>query len=310
MDKPKYYMLWITSVIVLSFILSSCGSRNNYSATGEYEITNINIYKNTPVWELALAVKSQKAKAIERIAKNNPQLYNYQEPKYGVTLLHWAIGTEKYRSAEILLKLGADPNVESTDGETPLFTASGYSWVDVRAKKDAKYVKLLLRYGADPNKNYIGSDDPEGETIEPGMSPLMNSISTGIEKTKALVEAGADINYKTKRGNTASIESLQSQRGLEYAYYLIVQKKANITEPYYRRETIGNEDPNEKFFAVNLLRNWLFDLNSKEYKMKMEIVEEFSRQGVDYRITEISKDKMDQIMKLYPDTWEEYSNKY
>lgn len=265
-----------------------------------------------------MAVKGQKARTIEKIAKNKPQLLNYQEPKYGATLLLWAIGMEKYKSAEALLKCGADPNIASTtEGETPLFAAAGFSWIDNDAKKDPKYVKLLLRYGANPNKNYVGSDDPETETIiEPGTSPLMHSIGCGIEKTKALVEAGADINYKTKSGKTASIGALRAGgpnstlEGMEYAHYLIVQKNAKVSEPYFRRITYGDEDPNEEFFAVNILRNWVYDLDSKEYKIKMEIVEEFARQGVNYWDTKIREDTLEQIKILYPDTWEEYIKKY
>lgn len=300
-------------MILAILLLSSCRAVNGESSKGGYEITNINIYKDAPVWELALAVKDQKTSTIEKIAQEEPELLNYQDPKYGATLLLWAIGMEKYKSAETLLKIGADPNIGATNfnGETPLFVSTGYSWIDRSASKEAKYVKLLLKYGADPNKNYIGSDVPGKKTItEPGTSPLMNSISTGIEKTKALVEAGADINYKNKRGKTAAIEALQSERDLEYAYYLIVEKKANVTEPYYRRESYGNEDPNEELYAVDLLRYWIFDLDSKEYKMKMEIVDEFARQGVNYWDTPIRKDIQDQIKKLYPDTWEEFIKKY
>jgi len=275
---------------------------------GDYEINSINIYKNTPVWKLALAVKDQRIKAIEKIVKDNPHLLNYQEPKYGATLLLWAVGMEKYESVEVLLKCGADPNIASiTEGETPLFLAAGYSWVDNNAQKDAKYVKLLLRYGADPNKNYVGS---EKTVIEPGTSPLMNSIPCGIEKTKALVESDADINYKTKTGYTAAINALLMKEVPEYAHYLIVQKKAKISEPYYRRKSYFNEDPNEKFFPVTILRNWIFDLGSNEHKIKMEIVEEFTRQGVNYWDAEIHKDILEQIKKLYPDTWEEYIKKY
>lgn len=208
-------------IIILSCIavlLSSCQSSGN-SANSEnsingvndlngakgtdvtkqegYVITDINIYKDTPVWELALAVKKQKVKTIEQIAKDNPELLNYQDPKYGATLLLWSVGMEKYKSAEALLKSGANPNIASTEqGETPLFIAAGYSWVDNDAKKDPKYVKLLLSYGADTEKGYIGKADGNS-IIELGKSPLMHSILSGIEKTKALVEGGADINYKT-----------------------------------------------------------------------------------------------------------------
>lgn len=305
-------------IALLMFAALLCIYQMNIKAAskGEYKITNIRIYRNTPVWELALAVKRQDTGSIERIAKNKPDLLNYQEPKYGATLLLWSVGTERYKSAEALLKCGADPNIPSTNnssygGQTPLFVAAGFSWVDRHAKKDPKYVRLLLSYGADPNKNYTGFDIPRIDSvIEIGTSPLMHSIGCGIEKTKALVEAGADINYKTKRGTTAAREALLYEEFPEYAYYLIVEKKAKITEPFYRRISYGNEDPNEKLYPVDLLRYWVFDLNSKAYKVKMEIVAEFARQGVNYWETKIPKFTLEHIKKRYPDTWEEYIKKY
>jgi ankyrin repeat protein len=280
---------------------------------GEYRITNIRIYQNTPAWKLALAVKGQRTDSIAKILKEKPNLLNYQEPKYGVTLLLWAIGMGKYRSAKALLKCGADPNIASTfDGETPLFAAAGWGWKVGFFKKNTKYVKLLLRYGANPNINYIGSDVPGNRTvIEPGTSPLMESITGGIEKTKALVKAGADINYKTpKTKSTAAWKALLNKEYPEYAYYLIVEKKAKVTEPTYKRHSYGKEDPNENFFPVDILRDWVFDLNSKEYKIKKEIIAEFARQGVNYWDTKIPKFTLEHIKKLYPKTWEEYIKRY
>lgn len=303
MNKKIIVSILIATVITcFYFVISKAIDKR------EHKITNINIYKDTPAWELALNVKKQKTKNIEKIVKDHPSLLNYQEPKYGATLLLWAVGMEKYKSVETLLKCGADPNIASTtEGETPLFLASGYSWIDTHAKKDAKYVKLLLKYGADPNKNYIGS---EKSIIEPGTSPLMNSIGCGIEKTKALVEGGADINYVNKSGTTSAIWALLIKEDPEYAYYLIVEKKAKVVDPYYRGDSYFDEDPNEKFFPVDILRDWVFDLDSQEYKMKMKIVEEFDRQGVNYRDTKIHKDRIEQIKKLYPNNWEEYIKKY
>lgn len=305
-----------TGLLFLSVLL--CFLQLNIKAAGKegYEITDIRIYKDTPAWELALAVKNQDARGIERIAKNEPDLLNYQDPKYGATLLLWAVGTERYKAAEALLKCGADPDIASTDntewgGDTPLLVAAGFPWVDRSAKKDPKYVELLLRYGADPNKVYTGFNIPEADSVtEPGTSPLMQSIGCGIEKTKALVEAGADINYKTKSGDTAAMIALRFKWVPEYAYYLIVEKKAKVNEPSYRRKSYFNEDPNEKFYPVDILRNWVYDLGSKEHQIKMEIVAEFSRQGVNYWDTKINQFTLEHIKKRYPDTWEEYIKKY
>jgi len=46
-------------------------------------------------------------------------------------------------------------------------------------EKDPKFVKLLLKYNADPNITYGGN-----AIIEPGTSPLMNSIRCGMKKRK------------------------------------------------------------------------------------------------------------------------------
>jgi predicted P-loop ATPase len=70
------------------------------------------------------------------------------------------------------------------------------------------------------------------------------------------------------------------------------------------------DNPNDKFYPVNILRNWVYDLGSKEHQIKMEIVEEFARQGVNYWETKINKHTLEHIKKRYPDTWEEYIKKY
>jgi hypothetical protein len=310
-------LLWVPSMLLILFslLLSGCHRQESEGAKGDYKMTNINIFKDTPVWELAVAVKEQNTAAIEKLAKDKPELLNYQDPKYKLTLLLWAVGMEKYNSAEALLQCGADPNIasvryETYSEQTPLSLATRFSWVDNDAKKDPKYVKLLLQYGADPNWIYIGHE----HGMEPGTSILMESIGCGIEKTKALVEAGADINHKTKRGNTAAVQALLAggpavERNA-YAHYLIVEKKANVSEPYYRRKSYGNEDPNKKFFPVDILRDWIVAIGSQEYKMKMEIVEEFARQGVNYWDTKIPSERLKQIKKLHPNTWEEYIKQY
>jgi len=309
MRKKLIISTSILFFLIAFLLLTSCQTHGKFG-NGEYKINNINIYKGTPAWQLALAVRDEKTETIEKIIKSQSQLLNYQEPKYGATLLLWAVGMEKYKSAETLLKSGADPYIASKmGGRTSLFVAAGYSWVDSDAKKDPKYIKLLLSYGADPNKNYAGGDEHD-QVTDPGTSPLMESIGSGIEKTKALVEGGADINYKTPTGRTAAVFALEAGgpnstlEAMGYAHYLIVEKQAKVTAPYSLRGS------NLVFYPVNDLRTWVYDLNSEKYKVKMDIVQEFSRQGVNYWDTKITSDELSQIKKLYPDSWEDYIKKY
>ena len=309
MKKRLIFLVSIIFVLIFSSIISE--AKFNEVAKKDYPRTNVNIFKDTPVWELALAVKNENTKEIERIVKYNPKLLNYQEPKFGNTLLIWAVGMEKYNSAETLLKCGADPNIQSvrydTYGEeTALSVASQFSWVDREANEDPKYVKLLLKYGANPNWSYIGAE----HSTEPGTSILMNSIGYGIEKTKLLVEAGADVNHKTKSGETAASKALLTT-DIQASYYLIVEKKAIVSEPSYRYPCAEGENPNDKFYPVDLLRySWICDIGSEEYEIKMRIVEEFARQGVNYWETEIPEDVLERIKQIYPETWKEYIKKY
>ena len=78
----------ITIIVgLLTFLaLSTCNLACKTNKEVNYRIYDIRIYKDTPVWELALAVKWQRKSKIEKLVKKNPHWLNYQEPKYGATL--------------------------------------------------------------------------------------------------------------------------------------------------------------------------------------------------------------------------------
>lgn len=303
---------------MLILVLVGCVQTNTTERPARLQIRDVKIWNETPVQNLASAVNNQNVKQIEKLAKEQPDIINYQESQFGMTLLLWSVGMEKYEAAKALLECGADPNIIGTwEGGTALYRAAGYSFIDTDAKKDAKYVKLLLEYGADPNIGFIGNDHNNSDEI--GTTPLMASIGCGIEKTKALVEVGADINYRLPSGKTASIMALDmggpntTFEAMLYAHYLIVEKGAKVTEPYSAflgySSTIDTSDTSRRY-PVEILRNWIPRLDSEGYKIKMEIVEEFARQGADYWTTEIPKSRLEQIQKLYPDTWQEFIEKY
>ncbi len=285
-------------------------------------LTNVKIFKDTPAYELAKAVRSENISTIKKICAETPEVMYIHDPYYSYTVLHWAVGMEKYKSVEALLESGMNPNVTTNDWNiTPLFIAARYSFVDTQAKNDPKYVKLLIEYGADPN---IGTTQvllpdiiqPNGNVVrqlplyENGETPLMRTPVSGesqLEKARLLVEEGnANINARTTDGFTAAQGALIIE-DIELAHYLIVEKKADITNPY--TNYISSRE-GEFFYAVYYLRFLIYDLESKEYELKLEIIEEFARQGVDYWSEPIPKRILSQIKKRYPDTWEEYIKVY
>ncbi|HLO85029.1 MAG TPA: ankyrin repeat domain-containing protein [Nostocaceae cyanobacterium] len=283
---------------------------------GKLDKTDIELFKNTPAWDLVKAIENEDISQIKDILTLDSSLVNYQEPLYGITPIIRAIGTDKYKSVCKLLECGANPDLASKIGTTPLFEAISYRWSDVSAKRDTRYVKLLLSYRANPNLKYIyQNEDGVTNPIEYGISPLMYAIdySSGYDIVKLLVESGADINFKTALGTTAAIESL-STGDVNSAYYLIVEKKAKVTEPYFYYSLLNDNviERNKPHYPVDLLLNMTYEIGSDKYHKKMSIVQEFEHQGVSYnnRKEKISNLILRKIKKMHPNDWQEYLDKY
>jgi ankyrin repeat protein len=310
MRKNRKCQLY-TVVLILCLTISCVNKKDKLD---KYDIE---LFENTSAWNLVKAIENENISQIEDILKSDSTLVNYQEPLYGLTPLIRAIGTDKYKSACKLLECGANPDLASKIGSTPLFEAISYRWDDVSAKRDTKYVKLLLSYRANPNIKYVYRTE-KGVTnpIEYGISPLiyaMDYISSGCDIIKLLCEYGADINFKTRLGTTAAIDALLLE-DVNSAYYLIVDKKAKVVEPYFYYSLINDNviETNKPHYPVDLLLDMTYEIGSEKYHKKMLIVKEFERQGVDYkrRKEKISNLILRKIKKMHPTDWQDYLEKY
>ena len=98
----------------------------------------------------------------------------------------------------LLLKYGADPNLGTFEGTTPLMAAAGVNWVydqtfDEGPAARLEAVKLCLELGNDVNA--INSM---------GLTALMGAANRGSDDIiKFLVEKGAKLDVKDKEGRTA-----------------------------------------------------------------------------------------------------------
>lgn len=108
----------------------------------------------------------------------------------GTTPLHWAARHNDLKTAEALIKAGADVKAANRYGVTPMYLAA--------MNGSAPMLRLLLDSGVDPN-----SANPGGETA------LMTAARTGkIDAVKLLLDRGAAVDAK---------DSVHSQTALMWA---------------------------------------------------------------------------------------------
>ena len=316
----KTRMKWVLLAIVAAmlWLMRSWWVGDIVLPGEELRIRDYAIWQGTPVRSMASAVRSQNVGRIARLARRNPEWLDYQEPRFGCTLLIWAVGTNRYDAAEALLVAGANPDLRLTEhGETALFVAAGFYWGDTAYYLSPAIVNLLLKFNADPDIPYISHSQTSSIVLEMGMTPLMVAVKRtigAIEKVKALVEGGADINAKTAiSGETAASRSLlfltntSAYEFAQVAHYLIVEHKADITGTIL---LTGYGAPPRELLPVERLRYWYPPLGTPEHQLKLEIIEEFERQSVDYWGTVIPESAKDVAKRRFPDTWEEYLEQY
>ncbi len=119
--------------------------------------------------------------------------------------LHRLLFKGKFSAAEILIEKEANPNIKNSDGKTPLHLCVDDSIVDAK-----KCIKLLIEHGADVNATDTNGDTPLHFAISNcdyfierahnvGMGYLIDEHLKAVE---ILIEHGADINIKNKKGLT------------------------------------------------------------------------------------------------------------
>lgn len=139
--------------LVFSCLLLSCSNINRDKPVDKQDLTgrDYRLFQDTPAWELAKAVQDEDEKKINEIVSKDPKLINYQEPKFGNTLLMLTIMNQQIKPFRYLLEKKADVNIHNTfDGTSPIIEA-------VRLRDyDIDYAEILIKNGANVNDIEIG----------------------------------------------------------------------------------------------------------------------------------------------------------
>lgn len=288
-------------IISISTILLACNNNQNEKIDKSKLLGNdYRLFQSTPVWSLAKAVEDMDTTKIKELISKGSANVNYQESRFGNTLLMMAILNSQYESVKILLRLGADPNLANMyRGTTAMIEAAD--------NENPEYIKLLLKYKGNPSAIET-APVKDGDMVR--KTALNSAISftqgSSLAKVKLLAEAGADINY-FNNGNPAytnlPLGEAFMQDKMEIVLYLLEQGAD------YKRAMYAAADEHE-VYILEALRICFFDLNSPEYKKKMDIVSFLRKRGVEYVKQPIPDYILRDIKKKYPNGWQEYIKKY
>lgn len=296
--------------LVFSCLLLSCSNINRDKPVDKQDLTgrDYRLFQGTPAWELAKAVQDEDEKKINEIISKDPKLINYQESKFGNTLLMLTIMNQQIKPFRYLLEKRADVNIHNTyDGTSAIIEACGSKYYDIQ------FVEILIQNGANVNDIETGERKKGNSTRA---TPLIEASKSGlIDLVKFLVSKGADVNYQNEFSQSAFSESIMQEK-YEIAYYLL-ENGADYKRPIFYRPDysipLENQDPNDKgkpMYLVDVLREDFLDFDTDEYKYKMKIVDFLKGKGIDYRATPIPNYIKKKTQEQYPNNWKEYLDKY
>lgn len=184
------------------------------------------LFQNTPAWNLAKAVWDDDIDKIDEEIKRNPKIMDYQETKYGKTLLHLSSYNNNFKAFKELLRLGANPNISD-------FAHCTSPLIEIAESFDnkIKYAEELIKYKADVN--FVECN--EGKQIQKSnYTPLIvASGQNNLELVKLLIKNGAKINYINSNGEYA-LSNAALLRNYEIVLYLL-QKGADCSKVLYKK---------------------------------------------------------------------------
>lgn len=296
--------------IVFSCLLLSCSNINRDKPVDKQVLTgsDYRLFQNTPAWDLAKAVQDEDEKKINEIVSKDPKLINYQESKFGNTLLILTITNQQIKPFKYLLEKRADVNIHNTfDGTSAIIEACGSKYYDIQ------FVEILIQNGANVNDIETGERKKGNSTRA---TPLIEASKSGLmDLVKFLVTKGADVNYQNEFGQSSFSESIMQKR-YEISYYLL-ENGADYERPIFYRPDysipLEKQDPNDKgkpMYLVDVLREAFLDFDTDEYNYKMQVVDFLKSKGIDYRATPIPDYIKKKAQEEYPKTWKEYLEKY
>lgn len=253
----------LLSICLIAVLLCSCDSSHR-RLTGY----NIKLWKGTPAWSLAKAVQHNDTLEVNRILGKGRVSIDFREPTYGQNLLCWAILNNKIETVRFLLSKGSDPNLHDCfNGESSVTLSCDFG-------VDIEILRLLLDYGGNPNDHATVEDSIT--YMRSDRTPLYCAAGSSLEKTKMLLDAGADVNMALVKGDTPLRSALLGNR-FDVILYLLTECGVDPSDTFVvtmRGDTLQ---------FIDLLNDSHY-LETEENTSNVRRIREFVRNKMDNRL--------------------------
>ena len=282
------------------FLILGCNNRETIVEKDRLLGNDYRLFQNTAAWELAKAVQDEDMPKIKEEIIQNKININFQEPRFGSTLLMLAIRNSQYQITKTLLEIGANPNISDLyRGESAVISAA--------INDDPKYLELILKYKGNPNALEKVVTKEGDRARSNALNAAISYLDPGsFEKVKLLVKAGANLNYYSIGPEVYTrlpLADAITARKMDIVLYLL-EKEADYKRVMYTRID------NEQIFILEALRQCLIELNSDQYKHKLEVIDFLKEKGLDYNKEPIPDYVLEDIKKKYLKNWEDYIKRY
>lgn len=221
---------------------------------------------NKNIIQVATMAASGDTSNLKKILQKNININN--PGKEGLTPLAWAFLANNKDTFELLLENGANVNI-NIFGE-PFMDYIATPKVDITSEDftfkndDIAFLELALKYGGNPNA--VNSNE---------LSLLMTSCNPGsLKRTQLLISAGADLEYKDFRNDTALLRC--ASLGQYRKVLLLIENGAN-----YKIHGFGNKD------LVWMLENFSISQNNTiETDARAKLIQLLRKKGMRFSFDE------------------------
>ena len=262
-------------ILVICLFLISCKQSSK----------NVAFFEKTEAYDLAKAVEKEDLEKIEKLIQKNPNLLKVTNDITGSNVLSLALTLENFESFKKLLELGADPNfINLLTKRSVLIDACTFYDKPEAYTIDLRYIKLLLKEGANPNYAVESDFTDHDGNYHTATTALNEASELDLNMVKVLIKAGADP-YK-KIGQNEKTPFCSALGGFKNKFtivdYYIDSLKVNVKAPL---STVTRQPSNKivELFIQDYIRMFFsYEKGTSGYLKTQKLIHKLENKGVEF----------------------------